>query len=103
MSCDRNKTHRIQEYLMSELKTEIYFRWNLIQADSDDNKFVDCAISARVRFIVTNDNHFKELKNIGSKMSGLDLRIRFRSHLKVDKNEVNCQKVNLPKWKRKIC
>ena len=35
-------------------KTEIYFRWNLIQADPDDNKFVDCAISARARFIVTN-------------------------------------------------
>lgn len=45
-------------------KTEIYFRWNLIQADPDDNKFVDCAVSARVRFVVTNDNHFKELKTI---------------------------------------
>lgn len=45
-------------------KTEIYFRWNLIQADPDDNKFVDCAISARVRFVVTNDKHFKELKDI---------------------------------------
>lgn len=45
-------------------KTEIYFRWNLIHADPDDNKFVDCAISARVKFIVTNDNHFKELKDI---------------------------------------
>jgi predicted nucleic acid-binding protein len=45
-------------------KTEIYFRWNLIQADPDDNKFVDCAISARVKFIVTNDNHFKELRTI---------------------------------------
>lgn len=42
-------------------KTDIYFRWNLIQADPDDNKFVDCAISARVRFVVTNDKHFKEL------------------------------------------
>lgn len=45
-------------------KTEIYFRWNLIQADPDDNKFVDCAISARVRFVVTNDKHFQELKDI---------------------------------------
>lgn len=45
-------------------KTEIYFRWNLIQADPDDNKFVDCAISARVKFVVTNDNHFKELRTI---------------------------------------
>jgi len=45
-------------------KTQIYFRWNLIQADPDDNKFVDCAISARVKFVVTNDNHFKELRTI---------------------------------------
>jgi predicted nucleic acid-binding protein len=45
-------------------KTQIYFRWNIIQADPDDNKFVDCAVSARVRFVVTNDNHFKELKTI---------------------------------------
>jgi putative PIN family toxin of toxin-antitoxin system len=45
-------------------KTEIFFRWNLIKADPDDNKFVDCAISARVAFLVSNDKHFKELKSI---------------------------------------
>jgi uncharacterized protein len=45
-------------------KTQIYFRWNLIQADPDDNKFVDCAVSARVDFIVSNDKHFRPLKSI---------------------------------------
>ena len=45
-------------------KTSIYFRWNLIDKDPDDNKFVDCAVSARVKYIVTNDKHFKHLKNI---------------------------------------
>lgn len=45
-------------------KTSIYFHWNLIEKDPDDNKFVDCAVSARVKYIVTNDNHFKHLKNI---------------------------------------
>lgn len=45
-------------------KTSIYFRWNLIEKDPDDNKFVDCAVSARVKYIVTNDKHFKHLKNI---------------------------------------
>ena len=45
-------------------KTEIYFKWNLITSDPDDNKFVDCAISANVQFIVSNDNHFKVLKDI---------------------------------------
>jgi uncharacterized protein len=45
-------------------KTEVYFKWNLITSDPDDNKFVDCAISANAQFIVSNDNHFKVLKDI---------------------------------------
>ncbi|HMO40449.1 MAG TPA: putative toxin-antitoxin system toxin component, PIN family [Saprospiraceae bacterium] len=45
-------------------KTEIFFRWRLIKADPDDNKFVDCAISARVTFLVSNDKHFNGLKEI---------------------------------------
>ena len=32
-----------------------YFHFNLITADLDDNKFVDCAISANARYIVTNE------------------------------------------------
>ncbi|WP_421947447.1 putative toxin-antitoxin system toxin component, PIN family [Phaeodactylibacter xiamenensis] len=43
---------------------EVYFRWNLIEKDPDDNKFIDCAISARVKYVVSNDNHFKILKGI---------------------------------------
>ncbi len=42
----------------------VYFKWNLIKADPDDNKFVDCAIAAGADIIVTNDNHFKELSTI---------------------------------------
>ena len=41
-----------------------YFRWNLIDIDPDDNKFVDCAISANAKYIVTQDKHFNILKNI---------------------------------------
>ena len=44
--------------------TEIYYRWNLITQDFDDNKFVDCGISAGVDFIVTHDGHFNELKKL---------------------------------------
>ncbi len=43
-------------------KTDIYFNPNLIDADKDDNKFVDCAFSANVQYIVTNDRHFNVLK-----------------------------------------
>lgn len=39
------------------------FRFNLITADPDDNKFVDCAITAGATYIVSNDRHFSELKN----------------------------------------
>ena len=45
-------------------KSEVYYRWNLIKADADDNKFADCAIAANADFIVSNDRHFGELKNI---------------------------------------
>jgi uncharacterized protein len=41
-----------------------YYFWNLITADPDDNKFVDCAISANADFIVTDDKHFRVLKEI---------------------------------------
>ena len=40
------------------------YKWNLITADPDDNKFVDCAIAANARFIVTEDHHFNVLKEI---------------------------------------
>ena len=41
-----------------------YYRFNLIKADPDDNKFVDCAISANARYIVTNDQHYDVLHDI---------------------------------------
>ena len=41
-----------------------YFTWQLIEADNDDNKFVDCAIAANADYIVTHDKHFNILKTI---------------------------------------
>ena len=41
-----------------------HFHFVLIVADPDDNKFVDCAISANAEFIVTNDSHFDVLSAI---------------------------------------
>ena len=38
--------------------------FNLITADPDDNKFVDCAIQANARYIVTNDHHYDVLRQI---------------------------------------
>lgn len=41
-----------------------YYRFNLITADPDDNKFVDCAITANARYVVTNDHHYDILASI---------------------------------------
>lgn len=43
---------------------EVYYRFGLIESDNDDNKFVDCAIKANARFVVTEDHHFNILKTI---------------------------------------
>ena len=43
---------------------EIYYHFDLIKADKDDNKFVDCAIKATAKYIVSNDHHFDVLKQI---------------------------------------
>ncbi len=40
------------------------FRFNLIQTDPDDNKFVDCAIASDADYIITNDRHFNILSTI---------------------------------------
>ena len=42
----------------------VYYKFALISQDMDDNKFVDCAIAASARYIVTQDRHFDILKEI---------------------------------------
>lgn len=41
-----------------------YYKWNLIESDADDNKFVDCAIACDAKYLVSDDKHFNVLKNI---------------------------------------
>ena len=41
-----------------------YVHFELLPADSDDNKFVDCAVASDAEYIVTNDKHFNPLKDI---------------------------------------
>ena len=56
----------IVEFILSSPNTERitpYFHFHMITADEDDNKFVDCAITAGASFIVSNDKHFDELAN----------------------------------------
>ena len=44
-------------------KLVAYYHFDLIAADPDDNKFVDCAIAANAKFIVSEDHHFDVLKS----------------------------------------
>ena len=41
-----------------------YFNWRLIEADHDDDKFVDCAFAANATYIVSDDKHYDVLKDI---------------------------------------
>lgn len=54
--------------LLSELPTVYYlntfYRWQLIEADPDDNKYCDCAVAGKADYLVTEDNHFNILKTI---------------------------------------
>ncbi|MBP5400020.1 MAG: putative toxin-antitoxin system toxin component, PIN family [Bacteroidales bacterium] len=44
---------------------EAYYHFRLLSdVDKDDDKFVDCAITANADYIVTEDTHFKILKRI---------------------------------------
>ena len=41
---------------------QIYYKWNAIKNDPDDNKFFDIAVAANADYIVTNDAHFNKAK-----------------------------------------
>ncbi len=41
----------------------VYYKWNMITEDPDDNKFFDLAVAANVDYLVTNDAHFNQIKS----------------------------------------
>ncbi|MDZ7897745.1 MAG: putative toxin-antitoxin system toxin component, PIN family [Arcicella sp.] len=45
-------------------KAEIYYNFNLIINDEDDNKFVDCAVASNAICLVSNDSDLKPLLRI---------------------------------------
>ncbi len=58
-----NVIHLLLESEFVELVNP-YFSLHLIEADHDDNKFVDCAFAANATYIVSDDKHFDVLKDI---------------------------------------
>ena len=41
---------------------QIYYSWNMISQDPDDNKFFDIAVASNADYLVTNDAHFNKAK-----------------------------------------
>lgn len=60
-------SNRIMELLMNAPNVElqsIFYKWNLIDRDKDDNKFADLYIAANADYLVTDDTHFNEVKSL---------------------------------------
>lgn len=60
-------SERAMELLMANpntLAVTVHFRFQTIVADPDDDKFVDCAIAANAKFIVTEDSDYNILKDL---------------------------------------
>ncbi len=66
-SGSKEVAHNIVSAILNRSNTkhiEVFYHFDLIEADKDDNKFVDCAIKANAIFIVSEDRHFDVLKSI---------------------------------------
>lgn len=45
-------------------KVQVYFNFQIIETDLDDNKFVDCALKGGVKYIVSEDRHLRALNRM---------------------------------------
>ena len=55
------------DFIMKQENVELidpFFHMELITADPDDNKFVDCAFAANATYIVSDDTHYDILREI---------------------------------------
>jgi uncharacterized protein len=67
--------------LPNVLHAEPFYKWLLIDADPDDNKYCDCAIVGKAMYIVSEDKHFNVLKTISfPKLTAITLD-EFLQHL----------------------
>ena len=64
----------------------IYYAWDIIKADPDDNKFFDAAVAGAADFLVTNDAHFNEAKKLEFPVVNIINADRFLKMLKKENN-----------------
>ena len=60
---------------------EPHYRFGVVVADPDDNKFCDCAIAADADFVVSEDRHFDVLRTAGYKPKPLTPGELIRLHM----------------------
>ena len=60
---------------------EPHYRFGVVVADPDDNKFCDCAIAAEADFVITEDLHFGALESAGYKPQPITPDEFIRLHL----------------------
>lgn len=79
---------KVSEYLLQIIENApnvrwltMYYKWNLIEADKDDNKFVDCAIACDAKFLMSDDRHLDVLKGISFPKVELLSAAEFRAFL----------------------
>ncbi len=63
-------------------RVNVYYNWNLITIDPDDNKFIDCAISVGADCLVTHDTHFNVVKYVDFPRVNVIDTAQFRKILK---------------------
>ena len=78
-------TENVIKAILNHSKTilidKIYYNWNLISVDQDDNKFVDAYIAGGAEFLVSNDKHFEILHSINFPPVSLINLIDFKKNL----------------------
>ena len=45
-------------------RVEPTYKWQLVENDPDDNKFVDCTVAASADYLITNDKDILQLRKI---------------------------------------
>lgn len=49
---------------LNVINQQIYYAWNAVKDDPDDDKFFDIAVAANADYLVTNDSHFNVVKQL---------------------------------------
>jgi uncharacterized protein len=64
-----NTANFVLSSLLSAINHERFepsYKWQLVEKDPDDNKFVDCAIGVNADYLVSDDKHIRNLLKISN-------------------------------------